>query len=115
MSTTIVNGRGVTVPAVTLRFASGARRVAARTLVEPDEYGIPMKVAGLDPEGRIVVHYYPDSDDGGWRFGLTLCCDASDKEIETGVVCRCCYGTKPNADTGEYDATPVDAYVGFDD
>lgn len=114
MSKALVNGRGFTIPALTLRFASGATRLAARTLVKPGERGIPRKVLGLDSEGRIVVNYHPDSDGGGWRFALTLCCDASDKATEGGVVCRGCYGTSPAADVGDYDAVPVDAYVGFD-
>jgi outer membrane receptor for monomeric catechols len=112
MTATIVNGRGIRVPAVTLHFASGATRVAARDLVKTNDH-TPMRVLGLDADGRIVVNYYPDDEDGGWTFGLTLCCNASNKGIESGVVCRACYGTRPTADEGDYGATAVDAYVRY--
>lgn len=110
MAGTITTARGVQVPAVTLRFASGASMDAARSLVEPVNPGT-MKVLGLDGEGRIVVHYYPDSPDGGWTFGLTLCCQATDKGSEFMVVCRGCYGTD---DIGSYDATVEDTLVDWD-
>ena len=63
-------------------------------------------VAGLDPDGRIVIDqwdargqpYNPDSP-ARFLFGLTLCCNASDKGTEHGVVCRGCYS---NNDTGSY-------------
>lgn len=60
------------------------------------------RVAGLDPEGRIVVDDFDarnrpaDQPEGAlgapFLFGLTLCCNASDKGVEDGVVCRGCYG-----------------------
>lgn len=109
MTRTIANGRGVTVEAVRLHFASGVTRVAARSLVAAPQG--EMRVAGLDPEGRIVVHFYPDSPDGGWRFGLTLCCDASDKGGQSGVVCRGCYG---DADVGVYDPRVADPLQGWE-
>ena len=109
MTRTIANGRGVTVEAVRLHFASGVTRVAARSLVAAPQG--EMRVAGLDPEGRIVVHFYPDSPDGGWRFGLTLCCHATDKGTEVGVVCRGCYG---DADVGVYDPRVADPLQGWE-
>lgn len=55
----------------------------------------PERVVGLDPEGRIVTDPFdalahPD-EPGAFLFGLTLCCNASDKGVEDGVVCRGCY------------------------
>lgn len=62
-------------------------------------------VIGLDPEGRVVVRYMGGySRAGGWLFGLTLCCNASDKGVEDGVVCRGCYDT---IDVGAYDPPVV--------
>lgn len=59
------------------------------------------RVAGLDPDGRIVVDDFDARNAepmtiGGYvsnpfMFGLTLCCDASDKGMEDGVGCRGCY------------------------
>lgn len=63
-------------------------------------------VAGLDPDGRIVVDWFdglnPDRKPtkigehtlAVSLFGLTLCCNASDKGCGgvVGVVCRGCYG-----------------------
>lgn len=62
------------------------------------------EVAGLDQAGRIVVDYFGARNDreGAFMFGLTLCCNASDKGGEHEVYCRACYGTKPNADVGNY-------------
>ena len=60
------------------------------------------EVAGLDSEGRIVVDRFDarqTKKPGSFLFGLTLCCDASDKGIEDGVVCRACYSYR---DTGSY-------------
>ncbi len=51
-------------------------------------------IVGLDPEGRIAVR----EDWMSSAFGLTLCCDAWDKGVEDGVVCRACYG----GDRGAY-------------
>jgi hypothetical protein len=72
----------------------------------------PADVAGLDEDGRIVVDHFdarnadPVSVGGHeltpFMFGLTLCCNASDKGCEDGVFCRACYGSKPNADSGNY-------------
>lgn len=62
----------------------------------------PTRVAGLDEDGRIVVDDFGarnDPRDGAFMFGLTLCCNASDKGIEDGVVCRGCYSYD---ETGSY-------------
>lgn len=107
-SLTIVNGRGVEVPAVVLHFASGAFRLAARALVEASEHDLPKRVEGLDAEGRIVLRYLPDAEAGGWSFGLTLCCNAADKGTDSGVVCRSCYD---DWDTGAYDPEVVDRFL----
>lgn len=78
----------------TIVTASGRRKVLPNGLETE-------RVAGLDADGRIVV------DDFGARempagakfitgepyvFGLTLCCNASDKGMEDGVGCRGCHG-----------------------
>lgn len=62
------------------------------------------EVVGLDGAGRIVVDQFgalnkeePSRND--FLFALTLCCNASDKGIEDGVVCRGCYR---DDDTGDY-------------
>lgn len=80
-------GTNATVP--TLRFRSGATR---QTNIDP------ARVVGLDRDGRILVNDFAKGEDG-WLFGLTLCCNASDKGTETGIACRGCYGTD---DVGEY-------------
>lgn len=78
----------------TIRFQSGATRALHADLAK--------RVQGLTANGRVVV------DDGyGYLFGLTLCCNAYDKGVEDGVVCRSCYGS----DTGEYDAVVADPIV----
>jgi hypothetical protein len=60
----------------------------------------PERVAGLDPEGRIVVDDFDARAKGeGFLFALTLCCNASDKGTEHGVVCRGCYS---DAEVGDY-------------
>lgn len=88
----------------TYAFESGATRELSIS-VPPEE----IRVVGLDEEGRVVVRYYGGEDGkGGWLFGLTLCCNASDKGMEHGIECRACYGTKPNADRGMYDPEIVD-------
>jgi hypothetical protein len=89
----------------TIRTASG------RTRVLPS-YVDPATAAGLDEEGRLVVdnfsartstiEHHPGGTVRPFLFGLTLCCNASDKGCEDGVFCRACYGSKPNADTGHY-------------
>jgi hypothetical protein len=81
----------------------------SRTLPEKLEVS---RVAGLDEDGRIVVDDFDARNaqpinGSGWTldpfmFGLTLCCNASDKGMEDGVYCRACYGAKPNADGGNY-------------
>jgi hypothetical protein len=98
----------------TLTTASG--RTAT---VLSDDLARSERIAGLDPEGRIVVDdfdarnpakqgiTYTDWNgekrtDPPFMFGLTLCCQASDKGMEDGVFCRACYGTKPDADAGSY-------------
>lgn len=65
-------------------------------------------VVGISTDGRIVVDSFDalngsDSVVAGLRsapflFGLTLCCNAFDKGIEDGVVCRRCFGD----DSGDY-------------
>lgn len=89
----------------TIRTASGAH---VRLPANLD----PRRVAGLDGEGRIVVDDFNARNSetrtvAGYpsyphMFGLTLCCNASDKGTEDGIVCRSCYGCKPNADEGNY-------------
>lgn len=84
---------------------------SSRTRTLPENLD-PTRVAGLDPEGRIVVNDFDARNASGikvgehtlmpYMFALTLCCDASDKGVEDGVVCRGCYGTAPNADAGDY-------------
>lgn len=57
-------------------------------------------VAGLDPDGRIVVDQFDARNGKGtFLFGLTLCCNATDKGTEHGVVCR---GCRTGRDTGNY-------------
>jgi hypothetical protein len=61
----------------------------------------PARVAGLDEDGRIVVDNFnartaePIVIAGYTQqphmFGLTLCCNASDKGTEDGIVCRGCW------------------------
>jgi hypothetical protein len=85
-----------------------------RTL--PDDLNLEI-VCGLDEEGRIVVDWFDAFNEPyvpytkrdletyvshPFVFGLTLCCDASDKGCEDGVYCRACYGSKPDADAGHY-------------
>jgi hypothetical protein len=72
-----------------VRTASGARKELPATLD-------PERVVGLDLDGRIVVKV---TDDAPFLFGLTLCCNAFDKGVEGGVVCRACYG---DSDIGHY-------------
>lgn len=53
------------------------------------------RIKGLDPLGRIVVFssdLWGDDTAPRFLFGLSLCCNAFDKGVETGVVCRRCYG-----------------------
>lgn len=82
----------------TITAASGRTR-------ELPEHLDPVRIAGLDPEGRIVVDDFdarnaePASDQAPFMFGLTLCCDAYDKGVEDGIVCRGCYDTR---DVGSY-------------
>lgn len=86
----------------TIVTASGRTRMLPTTLD-------PGRVVGLDRDGRIVVNDFDAFNAeprviGGYTmtpflFGLTLCCDASDKGLEHGVVCRGCYGS---AETGNY-------------
>lgn len=71
---------------------------SGREFTVPDHVG--ENLCGLDPEGRIVIDNFdalnqPYSEHWMTRpflFGLTLCCNASDKGVEDGVVCRACYG-----------------------
>lgn len=100
---------------ITITTASG------RTAVLPDTLD-PARVAGLDEDGRIVVDDYdarnaePISIGGftmtPFMFGLTLCCNASDKGVEDGVVCRGCYSYE---ETGNYlFRTPAGEFPGLD-
>lgn len=64
-------------------------------------------ICGLDEDGRIVVDNFGTREkpyeSGQFLFGLTLCHDASDKGVESGIVCRACYGDASNgADVGNY-------------
>lgn len=61
---------------------------SGRTAVLP-EHVDPTEVRGLDHAGRIVVEQDWMRE---YLFGLTLCCNAFDKGVEDGVVCRHCYG-----------------------
>lgn len=64
---------------------------SGRTKVLPPELNLE-RVAGLDTDGRIVIDDFDAlSGDGPWVFGLTLCCNASDKGVEDGIACRGCY------------------------
>lgn len=86
---------------------------SGRTKRLPDSFNLDA-VIGLDPDGRVVVDHFgavatpiPPAEaytfrDAPFVFGLTLCCNASDKGTEDGVVCRGCYGAKRNADEGAY-------------
>lgn len=57
-------------------------------------------VCGLDEDGRIVVDNFDAlHGTGPFLFGLTLCCNASDKGGEDGIYCRSCYG---DSDIGNY-------------
>ena len=94
---------------ITIRTESGRMRRL------PDGLDLE-RVAGLDPDGRIVVDDFDARNqpfvkrEPGFHgylsepfmFGLTLCCNASDKGCEDGVYCRACYGGAPNADEGNY-------------
>lgn len=77
---------------------------SGRTVDLPESLDLT-QVAGLDEDGRIVVDWFDaraKGKDGDFLFGLTLCCNASDKGCEDGVYCRSCYGGAPNADEGNY-------------
>lgn len=96
-----------TTPTWTYEFVDGSTR---ELNIDPAAAGAndgrPV-VIGLDPEGRVVVRYGYGEGRQSWTFGLTLCCNASDKGVESGVVCRGCYG---DSDVGSYDpvvAVPV--------
>lgn len=48
---------------------------------------------GWDEEGhRVIVGWRNLSDGSEYLYGLTLCCQASAKGSEYGIVCRACYG-----------------------
>lgn len=77
------------------------KEIPAHMLRETEEYPMQMtrdKIAGLDADGRIVVDRFDariaPADTKPFLFGLTLCCNASDKGTEHGAVCRCCYGAE---------------------
>jgi hypothetical protein len=64
-----------------IKTASGrTKRVPAHVQIDT--------IVGLDEAGRVVVH---EEWMGNHAFGLTLCCNAFDKGVEDGVVCRSCY------------------------
>jgi len=94
------------------------KEIPERMLRETEEYPMQMtrdKLVGLDSNGRIVVDMFDarhsDRKDA-YLFGLTLCCNASDKGTEFGVVCRGCHGT---TDTGNYIWRDVDgSFPGLD-
>lgn len=83
--------------------------------VHSDDLARSERIAGLDPDGRIVVDDFdarnsepevrgPYADGRSYvhrpfMFGLTLCCQASDKGVEDGIVCRGCYSYE---ETGNY-------------
>lgn len=46
-------------------------------------------VVGLDEDGYPVAAAGYRGD--RWYFGLTMCCGASFKGVEDGIVCRACY------------------------
>lgn len=70
-----------------------------RTVALPPELNLEI-VAGLDEDGRIVVDNLDAlKGNGPFLFGLTLCCNAFDKGVEDGIVCRACYD---DADVGNY-------------
>lgn len=77
---------------------------SGRTREVPDKL-MMANIVGLDPDGRFVVDNFGALTKGEpFLFALTLCCDASDKGVEDGVVCRGCYSDN---DTGAY-LFPVD-------
>lgn len=71
-----------------IRTVSGATKELPDWL-DPTPGSDP-EVLGLDQDGRIVVHH--DWMGDAHAYGLTLCCNAYDKGVEHGVVCRACYG-----------------------
>lgn len=86
--------------------------VTGRTATLPETLDIT-HVVGLDYRGRIVVDHFnalnaPANPTGNFSdevfvFGLTLCCTASDTGVESGVVCRGCYGDETTGDdVGHY-------------
>jgi len=88
----------------TMMTESGRTKVIPdRFMREKQEYPGQLtrdKIAGLDSEGRIVVDMFDARNGSGdYLFGLTLCCNASDKGTEMGVVCRGCYSSH---DVGSY-------------
>ena len=85
-----------------IKTASGrTRRVAPHIDIDT--------ILGLDLAGRIVVH---EEWMGEHAFGLTLCCNAYDKGVEDGVVCRGCYGYD---EVGDYLYREVDGtFPGLD-
>lgn len=90
----------------------------------------PTRIVGLDADGRIVVNdfdaFNPErasrlveyggitSTESPFLFGLTLCCNASDKGTEDGVVCRACYGARAPYDEGSYLFMNTDRTYDFD-
>lgn len=73
-----------------------------------DDFYEPERIVGLDEGGRVVIDSFdafnsepemrgPYADGRSYvhrpfLFGLTLCCNASDTGIDSGIVCRGCYG-----------------------
>ena len=94
---------GTEKPTLTIVTATGRLAEVRKSLVE--SVGLD-NIAGLDEDGRVVVDNFgarANPADGSFLFGLTLCCQASDKGAEDGVVCRGCYGDEETgADVGNY-------------
>jgi len=74
-----------------------------KVTVDSDELAQSGRIVGADPEGRIVVNdfdaFNAPAEHHPFLFGLTLCCQASDKGVENGIVCRGCYAYD---ETGSY-------------
>lgn len=84
------------------------RTVSGRTKTVSKDFYQPENIVGLDPEGRVVVDNFGTMAKpyevhpllgAPFLFALTLCCNASDKGVEDGVVCRACYSYE---ETGGY-------------
>jgi hypothetical protein len=88
------------------------------------------RIVGLDWDRRVVVNDFDAfredrasrtvnyggiaSTESPFLFGLTLCCNASDKGTDWGVCCRSCYGDSDNADEGSYIFMDAERTYDFD-